>query len=307
MRDGFGKAILELGHTTPEVVVLTADLGESTRVTDFSKHYPERFFEVGVAEQNLIGVATGLALEGFVPYATSYATFLPGRCLDHIRISVCYNNANVKLVASHGGLISGPDGATHQMLEDIAIMRTLPNMTIVVPSDGEQAYEATLALAHLKGPAYLRLSREKTASIKKNSHFELGKIETIVDGDDVVIFSCGTMVGEALTASSRLKREGVNCAVINVHTIKPLDVEGIIRAVRHVRGVVTAEDGQYRGGLGGAIAETLARYHPIPIRYIGMDDKFGESGQPQELMRKYKMTYLDIVNAVLKVFRRSDD
>ena len=307
MREGFGKAMAELGQNTPEVVALTADLGESTRLSNFNKNFPERFFEVGVAEQNLIGMATGLALEGFIPFATSYATFLPGRCLDQIRISVCYNKANVKLVGSHGGLTTGPDGATHQMLEDIAIMRSLPNMAVVVPADEKQAYEATLALARRKGPAYLRLSRERVKSIKRNSNFEFGKIEIITGGDDVAIFCCGTMVGEALTASNYLRREGINCAVINVHTIKPLDVEGVVRTARYVRGVVTAEDGQYRGGLGGAIAETLARYHPVPIRYIGMDDRFGESGQPQELMKKYKMTYLDIMHTALNVFRRTND
>lgn len=307
MRDGFGKALEELGQEMPEVTALCADVTESTRVDTFAKKFPHRFFEMGVAEQNMVAAAAGMALESLVPFAVSYATFVPGRSFDQIRISVAYNKANVKLVGSHGGLTTGPDGATHQMLEDIAMMSTLPNMTVVVPADAREAYLATKAIARHNGPAYLRLSRAEVPSISDNSDFQIGRAAVLTKGEDVAIISCGIMTHYALTAAMRLKHEGIHASVINCHTIKPLDEATILQATKNVRGVVVAQEAQINGGLAGEVAQLLATSQPKPIRFVGVHDKFGQSGSAEELLKKYHLSSKDIVESSLKVFRRIHD
>lgn len=308
MREAFGQALLELGQNNHNIIALCADVTESTKVSIFAEKYPHRFFNVGVAEQNMVTIATGLALEGKVPFSASYAAFVPGRCFDQIRISVAYNNANVKLVGSHGGISTGEDGATHQMLEDIAIMRTLPNMTVVIPADAEQAYLSTLAIARHNGPVYLRLCRAETKPITSEAlDFSIGKADVLLEGDDIVIISCGIMVHRALTAAMKLRHEGIQASVINCHTIKPLDKKTILETTRDARGVIVAEEGQIAGGLGGAVAELLAKHNPKLIRFVGIKDKFGESGSAEELMDKYHLTAKDIVDESLKVFRRVSD
>lgn len=308
MREAFGSALLELGQKNHNVVALCADVAESTQVNLFAEKYPHRFFDVGVAEQNLVGIASGMALTGKIPFAASYAAFLVGRALDQIRISVAYNNANVKLIGSHGGITVGEDGATHQMLEDITIMRSIPNMTVIVPADARQAYLSTLATAEHKGPVYLRLSRAPAKPItKQEDEFIIGKADVLLEGDDIAIISCGIMVYRALTAAMRLRREGIQAAVINCHTIKPLDKETILDKTRNVRGVVVTEEGQAAGGLGAAVAELLSKKNPKFIRSVAIKDKFGESGSADELRGKYHLTTSDIVEASLKVFRRISD
>lgn len=304
-RDGFGQGLLELGKNNKQVVGLCADLTGSLRMSEFEKKYPKRFFQVGVAEQNLVGVASGLALEGFIPFAASFAVFNPGRNWDQIRVSVCYNNVNVKVVGGHAGLTVGADGATHQALEDIALMRTLPNMTVIVPADFHEAKRATIACASHDGPVYLRIGRESFPFItKENSVFKIGKVNVLKKGIDVTIFACGIMVEKALQAARILAYENVSVEVINNHTIKPLDKRRILASVAKTKCVVTAEEHQIAGGMGSAIAELLAQKHPVPIEMVGVKDTFGETGTPQELLKKYKLTHKDIVKAVRKVLLR---
>ncbi len=309
MREEFGRALVELGKKDKRIVALSADLTKSTGAELFADNYPDRFIEVGVAEQNMIGIATGMALEGKTPFATSYSCFVPARCFDHIRISICYNNANVKLVSSHAGITTGADGATHQMLEDIALMRSLPKMTVVVPADARQAYIATKKLAEHSGPSYLRLCREPVKPIvdTDENNFKIGKADILIEGDDVLIVSCGIMVYEALSAAMKLKREGIMASVINCHTIKPLDKDTIFELAKEVRGVVVAEEAQINGGLGDAIAQLLGRFGPKPIRYVAVRDKFGQSGEASELKKKYHLQSSDIVQESLKAFRRVCD
>lgn len=306
IREGFGKGLKEAGQANPQVVALCADLTESIRMNLFAETFPERFVQVGVAEQNLIGVAAGIAMAGKVAFAGSYAVFSPGRSWDQIRVSVCYSNLNVKIVGGHAGITVGQDGATHQALEDIAMMRVLPNMTVVVPADEEEARQATLALAKIATPAYLRLARDKSANIfsAEDYHFALGKAVTLKQGADVSIFACGTMVAEALQASEKLGEEGIECEVINIHTIKPIDQDAILNSVKKTRAVVTAEEHQIAGGLASAIAEVLAQHQPTPMEFVGIKDTFGESGKPQELKEKYGMTATQIIRAVKDVLQR---
>lgn len=300
-RDGFGKALLKLGKNK-KVIVLTADLGESTRADWFKKEHPDRFVECGVAEQNLVGVAAGLALNGKIPFACSFGVFVPGRCWDQIRISVCYNNANVKLVGSHTGIVTGADGATHQALEDIASLRAIPNITIINPCDAVEAEKATIAIAQHKGPVYLRLFREELPVFTTDkTPFKIGKAELFKDGTDVAIIACGPMVYEALIAAQQLEQEGINAMVINSHTIKPLDTRTVVQAAQKTGAIVTAEDHQTAGGLGSAVAETIAQTNPVPIRFVGIKDSFGESGSAKELMKKYCITAKDIASAAREV------
>lgn len=294
--------MVELG-ADDKVVALCADVKDSLKLTDFSEKYPQRYYEFGVAEQNMVTAAAGMALEGLVPFACSYAAFVPGRSFDQIRISVAYNNANVKLVGSHAGISTGPDGATHQMLEDVAMMSALPNMTVLVPADADEAYQATLAAARHKGPVYIRLSRAESKSIDIDRDFQIGKAQILKEGDDIVIIANGLMVRKALFAASRLKQEGISAAVINVHTVKPLDTELILKAARTARGVVVAEEAQERGGLGGAVAQLLSSTLQKPMRFVAVNDKFGRSGEADELMRKYNLTAKKIVEAALTIFR----
>ncbi len=304
-RDGFGEGLLWLGDQNSDVVALTADLAESTRVLEFAKKYPERFVECGVAEQNMIGVAAGLALTGKIPFAASYATFSPGRSWDQVRVSVCYSQANVKIVGAHSGVSVGPDGATHQALEDIAITRVLPNLTVIQPIDSVEAYKATLAIGQMKGPAYLRLTREKTPVITSmESPFQVGKANILKEGKDVAVIGCGPILYNGLQAALELEKEGVNVLVINLHTIKPIDSETVLWAAKLCGSVVTVEEHQVNGGLGSAVAEELAKHYPVPIEMIGMQNSFGESGKPEELIEKYGMGAKSIKEAIKKVIKR---
>lgn len=307
IRDGFGEGVIEAGEKNKNVVVLCADLKESTRVQEFSQKFPDRFFELGVAEQNMASVASGMAVMGKIPFIASYAIFSPGRNWEMIRTTICYNNTNVKIIGAHAGLNVGPDGGSHQMLEDLALMRVLPKMTVVVPCDALEAHKATLALAELVGPAYIRLAREKSPVVTTlESNFKIGQAEVLVEAEnpDVVIIACGLMVHRALLAARKLEREGIKVSVINNHTIKPLDEKTILTEVKKAGAVVTAEEHQQAGGLGSAIAELLAKNNPVPIEFVAVADRFGQSGEPAELMEHYGLGVDDIVEAVKKVIKR---
>ncbi len=304
-RAGFGKGLVEVAKNDKRVVALTADLTESTKLLEFQRQFPERFFEVGVAEQNLAGVAAGLALSGKIPFMTSYAVFSPGRNWDQIRVSIAYNQANVKIVGSHAGLNVGPDGATHQALEDIALMRVLPHMTVVVPADTEQARQATIAIANYRGPVYLRLTRSNTPIfISAKSNFKIGQAQVLQSGSDVTLIACGPLVYQTLLAAEELKKQGISATVINCHTIKPLDVKTIIAEVKKTGAVVTIEEHQRVGGLGSVIAETLAARYPVPQEFVAVEDTFGESGQAEELLEKYGLTIEHIIEVTVKVINR---
>lgn len=307
IRDGFGDALVELGKENERIVALTADLKESTRVEAFSKQFPERFFEVGVAEQNLVTIAAGLAVMGRVPFVTSYATFSPGRNWEQIRTTVCYNNLNVNIAGHHAGLMTGPDGATHQALEDIALMRTLPNMTVFIPCDKEEAHKATKAMTHITGGGYIRLSRDVSPIITtKETPFISGKANVLWESKrpKVTIFACGAMVYRALYAAEELEKEGIGSVVINIHTIKPIDSKTIITYTKKTKCVVTAEEHQIAGGLGSTVAEVLAMNFPAPQEFVGIKDVFGESGKPNELFEKYGLGIKDIKEAAKKVVTR---
>lgn len=311
-RDGYGEALVELGMGEPEMVVLAADLRESTRELEFSKKYPERFIECGVAEQNMAGVAAGLAMAGKIPWISSYAVFSPGRNWDQIRVSVCYSNLNVKIAGHHAGLSVGPDGATHQGLEDVAITRVLPNMTVVVPCDAIEAKKATVALTKMRGPGYLRLFREKTPVLTdRDLGFEIGRAYMMCDGrqspvvgQSVAIVGSGPILSVCLEAAKDLESEGISASVINNHTIKPLDKVTLLKAARDCGAVVTVEEHQVAGGMGSAVAEMLATLYPVPMEMIGVEDSFGESGKPEELWRKYGLTKVKIIEAVKMVIKR---
>ncbi len=297
-RDGFGNAIVQLG-TNQKIIVLSAGVGDSTRAFKFKEKYPKQYVECGIAEQSMIGIASGLALAGKIPFSTSFATFLPGRCYDHIRQSVCYSNLNVKLVATHAGLTVGADGATHQMMEDIAMMRALPDLKIIVPCDALEAEKATKAIANIEGPFYLRLGREKIPVFTNDeTPFEIGKAVTLKDGSDVTIIATGLMVYYSLIAAEALEKENISCRVINMHTIKPIDKDAIIKAANETKAIVTVEEHQIYGGLGSAVSEVVSQNSPIKMKIIGMPDTFGESGKPLNLLKKYGLTDKEIVNAV---------
>jgi len=307
IRDGFGEGLLELGEKKRDVVVLTANLKESTRAERFAEKFPERFFEVGVAEQNLASVAAGLAMMGKIPFMTSFAVFSPGRNWEIIRTVICLNEANVKIIGSHAGLSVGPDGASHQMLEDIALMRVLPKMTVIVPADAEESRKATLAVAEKFGPIYLRLSRDKSPVITTlETPFEIGKALVVREAENpqVAIIACGLMVYRALMAAKKLEKEGIGCVVINSHTIKPLDQETILTIAKKTGAVVVAEEHQKFGGLGGAVAEFLTEQYPVPIEFVGVADRFGQSGSSAELLEHYGLGIDDIVEAAKKVVKR---
>lgn len=298
-RDGYGDGLKELGSQIPEVVALSADLTESTRTNLFADEFPERFFQTGIAEQNMMGIAAGLAINGKIPFAASYSVFSPGRNWDQLRVSVCYSQANVKVVSTHAGLTVGPDGATHQALEDIAITRVLPNITVVVPADYHEARKATHQIARMNGPVYMRLGRSKTPIFTSNdTFFELGKANVVYTGKDATIIACGIMVYEALLAAHELAQKGISVEVINCHTIKPLDKQTIIESAQKTGLVVTAEEHQITGGLGSAVAELLSEHYPVPVKRVGVNDTFGESGTPEELLRKYGVTKSKIVEAI---------
>jgi transketolase len=311
IRNGFGDGMMELGRLDQTVVALCCDLTESTKMAEFAKIYPERFVEVGVAEQNMAGLAAGMAHEGKTPFCTSYAVFSPGRNWDQIRVSICYSNNNVKIVGSHAGISVGPDGATHQAMEDIAMMRVLPKMVVLVPCDATEAKKATIAAAQHKGPVYLRLAREKTPNFTaEDSPFEIGKAQIFRKGNDCTVVACGPQVYYALHAAEELAKKGIECEVLNMATIKPLDKDALIASAKKTKCVVTAEEHQIAGGLGSACAEVLAQYFPVPMGFVGMPDSFGESGEPAQLLAKWGMDKDMIVKQVqnmlmLKAKRKS--
>ena len=306
-RTGFGEGLLELGAKNPNVVALCADLTESTCNHLFAKAYPDRYFQVGVAEQNLAAVAAGLGVSGKIPFISSYATFSPGKNWETIRTTIVYNQANVKIAAHHAGIMTGPDGVTHQATEDIASVRSWPNIKILVPCDSVESKKATLAAGEILGPVYLRFSRDKTPTITTdNTPFEVGKIQTfwITKKPVATIFAMGYILYYALLAAKELEEEGINILVANVATIKPLDEKTILSLAKQTGAFVTVEDHQVMGGLGGAIAEYTAKILPIPMEFIGLQDTFAESASTQELIEKYKMGKESIKNAVKKVISR---
>ncbi len=297
-REGFGEGIVIAGEKNKNIIALCADLTESTKLTEFKKKYPDRFIEVGVAEQNLATIASGMAAMGKIPFIASFAIFNPGRNWEQIRTTICYNDLPVKIIGSHAGLMTGPDGATHQGTEDIALMRTIPNMTVIVPCDAIEAKKATIAISKTKSPVYLRLTRDKTPIItEENSEFEIGKAKIIKEGKDVTIIACGPIIYQALEAALLLEREGIRAQIINLHTIKPIDKKALVLAARKTKAFVTVEDHQIIGGLGSAVAEVVSAFYPVPIRRIGVQDKFGESGSPEELYEKNKMNASHIATA----------
>lgn len=298
-REGFGQAMLELGKENPKVIALCADLVESNCLHPFIEKYPQRFFQCGVAEQNMVAMAAGLALEGLIPFASSFGVFVPMRCLDQIRISVCYNQSNVKLVATHCGLATGEDGATHQALEDVSAIRPIPNIIVIEPCDYNQAIKATKALAKWIGPAYLRLHRGKFESLTSaQDSFEIGKAQILQRGDKVTIIGSGPVLTEVIKASQGLnfKPEIINC-----HTIKPLDEKTIINSAQKTKKVIVIQDHQIHGGLGSAIAELLSEKCPVRIKILGVQDKFGESGKPQELWEKYGLSAKTITKTIHQI------
>lgn len=304
-RAGFGEGILEAGRRNPNVVALTADLAGSLKLNGFIKEFPDRFIQCGIAEANMIGVAAGLTIGGKIPYTTTFANFSTSRVYDQIRQSVAYSNKNVKICASHAGLTLGEDGATHQVLEDIGMMKMLPGMSVVVPCDFNQTKAATIAIADHEGPVYLRFGRPKWANFTaEDQKFELGKAQVLAEGTDVTIIACGHMVWLAVEAAKVLAEKGISVELINMHTIKPLDEAAIIRSVRKTRCVVTAEEHQINGGLGDSVAGVLARHIPAPQEFVAVMDTFGESGTPKELLQKYGLTKENIIAAVEKVKTR---
>jgi len=301
-RDGYGLGLVAAGKDNPEVVAIGADITVSTRVDWFQNEFPERFYSVGIAEQNQMCVAAGMSLMGKVPFVTNYGVFLAGRSWDQIRTTVCYNNLNVKLGGAHGGISVGPDGATHQALEEISIMRCLPNMTVIVPADSAEAQKATEAMAKACGPMYIRFGREPVPVVTDdNTPFEIGKAYCCREGADVAIIACGVMVYESLVAAKSLAERGVEAMVLNLHTIKPIDKEAIIEAAKKCGAVVTAEEHQLMGGMGSAVAEVLMENCPVPIKMVGVKDSFGQSGDPDVLMKEYGLTLAAIVSAVNEV------
>jgi len=306
-REGYGDGLIELGEKNKNVIVLTADLSESTQVNGFKEKFPERFFEVGVAEQNMAAIAAGLGVSGKIPFISSYATFSPGKNWETIRTTIVYNKANVKIAGHHSGIMTGPDGATHQATEDIASIRAWPGITILVPCDAIEAKKATIKAGEIDGPVYLRFTRDKTPIMTTDeTPFEVGKSQIfwISDNPQVSIFAMGYILYQALLAAKKLEEDGINSLVINVSTIKPLDDRTILDAVSQTKAVVTVEDHQIIGGLGGAISELLAKNNPCPMEFVGLQDTFAESGKPSELMQKYKMDKNAIKDAVRKVISR---
>jgi len=304
-RDGFGQGLIELGEKNENVVVLCADLTNSTKTGVFKERFPERYIEVGIAEQNMANVAVGLALQGKVPFLATYAVFSPGRNWDQIRISGCYNKANVKYAGAHSGISVGQDGATHQAMEDIALTRVLPRMTVLVPCDVEETRKVTIASGEIDGPVYLRYARAASPAITtEKTPFKIGKSVVFKDGDDVAIIGAGPIVHSALVAADRLVEKDISCRVINSPSVKPLDEETIEKAARDCGVVVTCEEHQVMGGFGSAVAEHLVKTYPVPMAFVGMQDSFGESGLPEELLAKHKMDADAIVEAVLTVVKK---
>lgn len=300
-RDIYGQTLVELGRGNRDIVVLDADLSSSTRTSLFRKEFPERFFNFGVAEQNMMATACGLASCGKIVFVSTFAIFATGRAWDQARNSVGYNNFNIKIVASHAGITAGPDGSSHQALEDITLMRVIPNMNIIVPCDGPQTRQAVIAAVNTDGPFYIRLGRPKVPTIENKGEFQLGKAQVLTEGKDITIIACGIMVNEALVAAGSLLDKGISATVINIHTVKPLDKEAILKSARQTAGIVVCEEHTVIGGLASAIDEVLAENHPTRVVRLGIKNRFGQSGQPQELLKEYHLTSRDIEEAALSV------
>jgi len=304
-RSGFGAGLTELGKKNKNVVALCADLTGSLKMNDFEKNHPERFFQIGIAEANMIGIAAGMTIGGKIPFTGTFANFSTSRVYDQIRQSVAYSNKNVKICASHAGLTLGEDGATHQVLEDIGMMKMLPHMTVINTCDYNQTKAATIAIADYKGPVYLRFGRPKVPNFTSEDQvFKIGKGVLLEEGSDVTIIATGHLVWEAIEASKELKRSGVNVEIINIHTIKPLDKDLILKSVNKTKCIVTAEEHMLNGGLGDSIAQLIALENPTPLEMVGVNDTFGESGTPRQLMEKYGLTAKDIIKATKKVLSR---
>ncbi len=301
-RESYGMALVELGKENEKVVVLDADLSKSTKTCDFKNMFKDRFFNAGIAEQNLMGMAAGFANVGNIPFASTFAVFATGRAFEVIRNSICYPKMNVKIAATHAGITVGEDGGSHQSVEDIALMCSLPNMTVIVPADHREAMQATKAVANFEGPVYLRFGRCNTEDIfDDNYKFEIGKGVTLREGNDVAIIATGMMVQKAIEASDKLKEEGINARVINISTIKPIDRELIIKAAKETKGIVTAEEHSIIGGLGATVSQVVTSSEPTKVKSIGIKDTFGESGTPDELMKKYGLTSDEIIKAVKEI------
>lgn len=304
-RDAYGKALVALGKENNQIVVLDADLSKSTKTYDFAKVFPERFFNMGIAEQNLIGFSAGLAAAGKIPFASTFAVFATGRAFEQIRNSVAYPQLNVKIAATHSGISVGEDGASHQAIEDIALMRALPNMTVLVPADAEETAQVIRKAAQYQGPVYIRMGRLAVPVLfDSNYHFEIGKANILREGQDAAVVAAGLMVAEALKAAEELSAQGIDIAVVNCASIKPIDEETIIRIAKQTGAVVTAEEHSIIGGLGSAVAEVLSENHPVPLARVGIKDTFGESGRPSELLVKYGLTSREIIKAVQDVITR---
>ena len=303
-RDGFGEGLLELGKTNPNVVALSGDLEDSARAIWFKQEFPQRFFSVGIAEQDMIGTAAGLAMAGKIPFACSFSEFVTGKALEQMRVVVCYQRLNVKIAGSHGGLSVGADGATAEALEEFTHMRALPYMTVIVPCDVLEAKKATIACAEYPGPVFLRLGRAPVPIMTKPADaYRIGQANVLRGGDDVSLVACGVMVAHALQAAEALAKEGIEARVINVHTIKPLDRDTLVKAAKDTGAIVTAEEHTVIGGLGSAVAEVLVQTHPVPIRFIGIDDRFGTSGDPAVLLKEFHLMPEDIAKAARDILR----
>lgn len=304
-RDGYGIGLVEVGEKNENVVVLTADLSESTRAHKFQEKFPQRFVQCGIQEQNMANVAVGLALNGKIPFVSTYAVFCPGRNWDQVRISAAYNDANVKFAGAHTGISVGPDGATHQAMEDVALTRVLPNMTVLVPCDSEETRKVVHAAASREGPVYFRFARAGTPAFTTDkTPFKVGKAQVFAEGSDVAIIGAGPLMHSALAAADRLIERGIACRVINCPSIKPMDEDTIERAARECGAIVTVEEHQVMAGVGSAIAEVVVKNYPVPMEFVGMQNSFGESGQPDELLKKYKMDAEAIEAAVRRVIKR---
>jgi len=304
-RDGFGEELVRLGKENDRIVVFSGDLEDATRAEFFKHAIPDRFYNLGIAEQDVVGTAAGMSLMGFIPFATSFAVFLTNRAYDMLRLDVCYNNCNVKVVCSHGGVTVGEDGASAQCLEDFALMRILPNIKVICPADTLEAAKATRAMVEHIGPVYMRTSRAPFPVITdEHTPFQIGQANVMREGDDVTLVGCGLMVYESLKAAELLAAEGIEARVINMHTIKPLDTELLSKAAAETGALVTAEEHQVHAGLGGAVAEFLSGHQPVPLEMIAVNDVFGETGSPQELLKKFQLKDTDIAAAARRVIQR---
>ncbi len=304
-RSGFGEGLLEIGKQNKDVVALCADLTGSLKMNAFQNEFPERFFQAGIAEANMMGMAAGMTIGGKIPFTGTFANFATGRVYDQIRQSIAYSQKNVKICASHAGLTLGEDGATHQILEDIGMMKMLPNMTVIVPADFNQTKQATIAIAAHEGPVYLRFGRPSVPIfVKPDADFQIGKADVLMEGSDVTIIACGHLVWKSIEAAQELAKKGISAEVINMHTIKPLDEQAVLQSVAKTKCVVTAEEHMINGGLGDSIAQVLTRNHPAPQEYVGVNDSFGESGTPAELMTKYGIDTPDVIAAAERAIQR---